>query len=257
MEIQEYFSKYTDTPKHLVYHKDTAKHLCYICELSYLTDKQNLVLDILRNYNKTDIKFFDVEGTEALMIKSSGIIIIAFRGTDETKDIFTDINLIPVGGEKQGLVHLGFKRALDKIWKSVETHLDLLYTEGDTIYITGHSLGGALATVAAARSKYVCEVYTFGQPRVGNRKYRKNVKSKIYRHVCGADIVPSVPFGLLYSHMGDTYHVDTKKEICYKVNSTFTFTLKRWKARLSSLFSRKPLSKLVIDHRLPTYRKYI
>jgi len=257
MELQEYFSKNTIVPRHEFYHKDTAKHLCNICELVYMTDNQKVVRNILQNYNKTELKFFDVDGTEAMIIKSPGSIIVAFRGTEEPKDIITDLNLIPVGGEKQGLVHMGFKLGLDKIWKSVETHIDLLHTYGDVVYLTGHSLGGALATVAAARSKYICQVYTFGQPRVGNKKYKKNVQSKIYRHVCGADIVPSVPFGFLYSHMGDLYHVDKQQEKCYKVDSIFTFIKKRWKARLGSLFSKRPLLDLIDDHKLSTYKKYI
>lgn len=257
MHIKDYFTQNTSIQNKNEYDADIAKHLCYMCELVYMTDNQGLVMGILENYKKQDLKFFDMDGTEALMVKCNGYIIIAFRGTEETKDILTDLNLIPVGGEKQGLVHMGFKHGLNKIWNSVEQTLDLWYTEGDTIYLTGHSLGGALATVAAARSKYICQVYTFGQPRVGNRKYCKTVKSKFYRHVCGADIVPSVPFGLLYSHMGELYHIDNDEKKCYKVTSRFSFFKKRWKARFRSLFSRKPLLKLVDDHRLPEYRKYI
>jgi len=257
MDVKEYFSTNIKIPISEEYSRDVSLHLCNMSELTYLSDNEILVKDILSNYDYDQIRYFNNEGTQAILIKSKGSIIISFRGTEEAKDVITDLNLIPTGGEIQGLVHKGFKTGLDRVWKDIQTHLDLLYTENDTIYITGHSLGGALATVAAARSKYICQVYTFGQPRVGNRKYRKNIKSKIYRHVNGADIVPSVPVGFLYSHMGDTYHIDKKKKICYKVSSTTDFIMKRWKSRIRSLFCRTPLLKMVTDHKLHSYKQYL
>ena len=65
------------------------------------------------------------------------------------------------------------------------------------LYITGHSLGGALALIAtklvAPDVNGAC--YTFGAPRVGNYEYFRKIKTPVYRVVNSADVVPRVPPG--------------------------------------------------------------
>lgn len=73
------------------------------------------------------------------------------------------------------------------------------------IYITGHSLGGALAQIATAvfGSDQIAACYTFGSPRVGNSYFDLWVKPPSYRVMNYADIVPTVPFPIIYRHSGD------------------------------------------------------
>lgn len=246
--------KWNSVEPHLEYNKNIAKQMALFSALAYLSDNKSVVKTHLKNYeNIKKIYFFDNNGTEAMMFKCGKSIVLSLRGTEPTelKDIISDLNIIPRNGEKQGLVHRGFAKALDNIWDDVETTLDALYRAGDVVYITGHSLGGALATVAAARSKYIAQVYTYGQPRVGDKTYSKNVKSKIYRHVHRADIVPSVPFGLLYKHIGEIYYVDMG--CCEKVESLKKYSTTRLKKQWGSVLSRKPLWSLVSDHSILDY----
>ena len=77
------------------------------------------------------------------------------------------------------------------------------------IYLTGHSLGGALAQIAAAElgDDQVAACYTFGSPRVGNMYFDLWVKPPSYRVVNYADIVPQVPLPIGYRHSGDARYL--------------------------------------------------
>ena len=104
-------------------------------------------------------------------------LVIAFRGTVKQywDNIKTDVSFAlrhcELGDGECGKVHLGFQEA----YKSVKDQLLHIIDESDAprIYLTGHSLGGALALLAAydlASQGYpVKGVVTFGAPRVGTR----------------------------------------------------------------------------------------
>jgi hypothetical protein len=103
----------------------------------------------------------------------------------------------------------------DKYQKNVceEDEQDLL----EAIYVTGHSLGGAMAFVAALALvgdplwKKVRGVYTYGQPMVidsrEEEKFHKLIGSAVYRHVYYNDIVPHLPplSTSLFDHVGEAY----------------------------------------------------
>lgn len=111
------------------------------------------------------IEFFDVLDTQAFLFANDEIIVVAFRGTESIKDWMTDgdIKLIK---SRRGRVHRGFAMALNRIWKKLETTVLDLNSEPRPLFVTGHSLGGALATIAVDRfidnKMDVCGLYTFG-----------------------------------------------------------------------------------------------
>jgi hypothetical protein len=80
------------------------------------------------------------------------------------------------------------------------------------IYIAGHSLGGALAQIAAAGmgDDQVAACYTFGSPRVGNVYFDLWVKPPSYRIINYADIVPQAPLPIGYRHSGDARYLPDK-----------------------------------------------
>jgi hypothetical protein len=116
------------------------------------------------------------------------------------------------GGVK---VHTGFFQAYlpirDALFKAVET---LLRTKPRPVYVTGHSLGGALAVMATAElanhddaqvRDSVAACYTFGCPKPGDRSFDQYVKVPLYRITNGVDLVPAVPpIFSGYKHVGDT-----------------------------------------------------
>jgi hypothetical protein len=150
----------------------------------------------------------------AFIAEGTDLIALAFRGTSSTKNWDTDFHVAlihPDNTDRQLHVHQGFYRAfvkLDEGKLGIEEKIDAIKqaTSGAVpIYITGHSLGGALAQIAAAvlGSDQVAACYTYGSPRVGNSYFDLWVKVPSYRVMNYADIVPQVPLPIVYRHSGD------------------------------------------------------
>lgn len=162
-------------------------------------------------------------GTEAYLAENEKMAVLVFRGTTDGTDWSTNFNInkknIFVGyydGEENYVkVHSGFYKAFDQRRAQIEPDIDVLKNLPEPvkkpIFITGHSLGGALAQLATAAftSDRIAACYTFGSPRAGARSLDQYVKPPHYRVTNGWDIVPFVPFYLLmYRHIGDTRHID-------------------------------------------------
>lgn len=168
--------------------------------------------------------------TQALIINFKKNVIVVFRGTDFKRiaDLITDANCLTVEltGSKDKLpgVHSGFAQALENIWNSMSLKrepnsntckfcekISELSEQNKNFWFTGHSLGGALATLALAkfpyqRIKQVTGLYTFGQPRCGTDQFVKAF-SNIFRELCMCrfafynDPITVLPPG--YSHIPD------------------------------------------------------
>ncbi len=155
--------------------------------------------------------FFDKGDTQAFLASDADKAMLAFRGTEVKRktDILADLKFRKVPGAFGKRVHRGFKDALDQVWGDVDKAVSDL---GDRrLWIAGHSLGGALAVLAAARLAEakvpIAGVYALGQPRVGggsfNRILNQELAGKVYRIVNFIDIVPRVPpliFGFRHEH---------------------------------------------------------
>lgn len=145
----------------------------------------------------------DTQGFVAAHETASGrdMVVVSFRGTQEVKDWRTNLKLDqePVHKRSQhdhrrvGLVHRGFNQAFLAVEPQIRSHLREL--AGIPLYITGHSLGGALATLATwyISADALAACYTFGSPRVGDGGLMNHFRTPIYRIVNGADPVPFVP----------------------------------------------------------------
>ncbi|MBI3885953.1 MAG: lipase family protein [Opitutae bacterium] len=177
----------------------------------------------LKLHGFTLLEFLDVQGTQGFLAKAEGVAVLAFRGTEQKlEDFVTDaeFKLIPGAAlNVPGHVHHGFARALT----SVAGRLDALVTDLKArrvlLHVTGHSLGGALATLAAlrvARLKEACPiqtVHTFGSPRVGDETFVQAFdalfKGRSYRFVNDEDLVTRVPPRVgRYEHVGEIIFID-------------------------------------------------
>ena len=162
----------------------------------------------------TDGKFFTCEGAQAYWFQNKYDSVVVCRGTEvnEWNDIQADVNALTAVAETVGKVHRGFKYEVDEIWPLIEEALE---PNRLPIYFCGHSLGGAMAKICAGRCTLSGlrsepeELFTYGSPRVGCRRYVNHVKLEHFRWVNNNDIVTRVPpawFG--YRHSGQEMYID-------------------------------------------------
>ncbi len=147
------------------------------------------------------------DSTEAYVVYGSDFVVAVFRGTqpDQWKDIVTDVQMALVPWPTGGLVHRGFRAALDSIWPALTDSLSRL-SAGRTVWFAGHSHGAALATLAADLYPGTRGVCTFGSPRVGDPTFAAALTAKfamrMLRFVNNHDIVTHVPPPLFgYTHI--------------------------------------------------------
>jgi triacylglycerol lipase len=160
--------------------------------------------------------------TQCYVVEFDTWILVAFRGTqvdrfwESVLDWSFDFRMALVQDLHGDLVHAGFKAALDEVWTDVGGHIRTLQPAGNLrpLWITGHSLGAALATVAANRCADHSDqlglraTYTFGSPRAGDDGFVARIPGDVFRWQNNSDIVTSVPLPVLYTHAGHREFID-------------------------------------------------
>ena len=139
--------------------------------------------------------------TRKVNMESGGEKVVAylvFRGTEpkDFGDIKTDVKAtlvdVKVGSETITL-HSGYHDAFELVKDKIE---DLINnTSYDQLFITGHSLGGALAMVTTRilASEITGACYTFGAPPIGTVGVQNKLKTPVYEIINEIDIVPRLP----------------------------------------------------------------
>lgn len=170
-----------------------------------LADFEKLYPGTVRTFNKN--------GTQAAAVElSREHCVIVFRGTEKNgKDILTDLKfgkevLDPVLGVQ---VHRGFHKALGHVWAEIA----IVTAHYGYITLTGHSLGGALATIGAYFLKQldarpVITLVTYGSPRAGDSDFVAalgDIESTRYVNCC--DIVTQMP-NINYDHVHGLNYID-------------------------------------------------
>ena len=184
--------------------------MAYLAQCAYLDGTQ--LKAKLKSIGYKNHRFFEVDGAQVHIIWGETDYIVAFRGTepDELSDVLADLNALPVKGVSGGWVHKGFQGELDKVWDKIVKHRE--EHKRLNLYITGHSLGGAMATLAASRFSLIDNVeclYTFGSPRVGTRAFKKSCKFDHLRYKNNNDIVTAVPLWVMgYKHHGELQYIN-------------------------------------------------
>lgn len=153
-------------------------------------------------------------GTEIVAPADFGLeqAALAARWIESARDWGSDLNAVQSawpGAPTGALVHNGFRQAYERVKDSLAAQLRALAPR--SLWLSGHSLGGALATLAAADLGATPDLgpklgglYTFGSPRVGNQAFVSALAVPHWRMVNGHDAVPEVPpeLPLEYRHHG-------------------------------------------------------
>jgi triacylglycerol lipase len=164
--------------------------------------------------------------TAGLILHNDQIAMVAFRGTrvlglqdplafqaslaPNLRDIVTDARFLQVAFGS-GRVHQGFAYAFEPLVEHLTLKLEAHAEAGRSIWFTGHSLGGALATLAAARFGLGERrgLYTFGSPRVGDAAFGSVLEGQThFRFVHHDDIIARVPPPPNYAHCGRLVYID-------------------------------------------------
>jgi triacylglycerol lipase len=193
-------------------------------------------------------QFFDHDGAQGYFFENDDDAVIVCRGTEphEWNDIKADANAATVIFENAGRVHRGFNREVDDLWPLIQAHMQSIPRQKEH-WFTGHSLGGAMATICAGRCflSDACpnpvELYTYGSPRVGNKRFVNFVKLTHYRWVHNNDIVTRVPPPWMgYRHTGIEMYLDRNGNL--RKLDHVAKRADRWRGFL------RGLRKLKIDH---------
>lgn len=157
------------------------------------------------------------QGTQAFLAGSKDVVILVFRGTESIRDWITDVKIKLVPSPTGiGRVHFGFNKALNVIWDELSSTITS-WDVSNKLWVSGHSLGGALATLTVDRltenGVSVQGMYTFGQPMAGDKDFKDNfdfkMKGRSFRFVDDEDIVPKIISSLLgYRHIEKEYFFD-------------------------------------------------
>lgn len=202
----------------------------------------------LRQMGFTASRFVSVGSTQALLATGERRAVLAFRGTQPPslrpwrrepaapgfEDITTDLRarLVP-SRHADGRVHEGFALALDQAWGEIHS----LLPPAGRLLLTGHSLGAALATLAAARcaGRAGLAVHAFGSPRVGDGRFAAAIAAvELHRYVGCCDVVCRLPPRWLgYRHAGRLHYIDRHGTV--HADSAAGWRADRWRARLQYL----------------------
>jgi hypothetical protein len=206
-----------------------ALFLARACDLAYYDEPEGPAR--FRDELGLDAHLISADNTQVYVGENDQALVVAFRGSqapttlDGLKDwLLTNANnylILPEGRSGTDFAaagvgarfHRGFLEALEMVWQPLSAKVDqALKAKDRPLWVTGHSLGGALALLSAWRFQRnflpVCQVITFGAPMIGNeaasKAFEQEFPGKIHRYVDIADVVPLLPSVSLvanaYSH---------------------------------------------------------
>lgn len=257
--------------------------------LSYDNNEEKEKLKNELKFLKLDVKkLFDKNGTQAMIVSSKDFYFLVFRGTEPTsiEDLKADLKANQIKCNTEGKIHQGFSKAFDVIKDEIQDYINE-NCQDKPLLITGHSLGGALATVATKKLLHsqIAACYTFGSPRVADEDWMLGIKTPVYRIVNSADPVTMLPPGAEvmdtltflfkfvpyigdkvseylkrhfkdYSHTGYMRYLTNIEDGDYE-KARLLYSVSFTRRIRAYLFKKAPFASIPADHTMSTYRKKI
>jgi predicted lipase len=195
-----------------------CRALAVASDLAYLSEAE--AVPQFREQLGLEARLISAGNTQVYLAQNDKNIVVAFRGTEMPNTIeglkdclLTDaMNLLMVPEGRMGTdfaaagvgarFHKGFIVALESVWDPLLAGVEAELKRAERpLWVTGHSLGGALALLAAwlfqRKMIAVHQVYTYGAPMIGNalatKAFDREFEGKIYRYVNANDPVPKLP----------------------------------------------------------------
>jgi hypothetical protein len=206
------------------YSQVNAWWLAELCRLIYRQEHDEIGHEaqppirnqILHDIGLQENAFFNRKGTQCAIVSPSNrgqgdFVLLVFRGTNHLEDWGDNLKALslsdfqPECWPRGGQVHVGFREALDRVWDKINQHLD---GRQIPLFYTGHSLGAALATLAASR-RPPSALYTFGSPRVGDQAFAATLSDlPVFRVVNNRDVVTALPPPIRgFCHVGEVHYI--------------------------------------------------
>ena len=139
------------------------------------------------------------------VVQDRGVTIISIRGTDNAKNVLTDLDARPFKDRKLGVqVHRGFRDASEKLKNDIIENVAL----EENIILTGHSLGGAIAQILGLwfeDDAYEVQIYTFGSPSIMMEQMWEDGHFRVYLENDPVPFLPPFP----YVHWGIRINAET------------------------------------------------
>jgi triacylglycerol lipase len=195
---------------------NNARAMMWFSQLAYETGKPETIEFVSSKFDFTSVfPFVKSKVDKTAIFETCGIIgerpnavVLAFAGTDPLvwENLGTDVNIQVTDRD----THRGFQEALEGVLPEVDQAIQASQQGGKPLFIAGHSLGAALAALAAQHADdqgaTPRAIYVFGMPRAGGEKFRANYNAKLgpitYRLVHGLDLVARIPRSGRFRHVG-------------------------------------------------------
>ena len=180
---------------------------------------------VLDQWKFSDYRRLQSEHIQGFIATSEHYTLLAFRGSEADVTNWQenlDTGFVPGPFNEGERLHRGFAMGLQQLLPEIQSRLSTLQYNGAPLFLTGHSLGAALATLTTAvfyeRQVPVHAVYGFGSPRVGCRHFRNSYnlrdQGRTFRVVNQHDLIARIPPRVMrYRHVGLLRYLDNQNTV--------------------------------------------
>ena len=249
-----------------------AYNCCLLSKAAYLP-VELVGHQLKEEWGMSDFKQFSNQNCKGFIASSDQVTVMSFTGSEFDLDTWQEnIDALfspgPFGSDDR--VHRGFNLGVSQIKDDLITKIETLKYNGTPLFITGHSLGGAIANIFAAHLFHKeikpYSIYTFGAPRVGCKKFKQLYnyisKERSFRVVNRHDVVPRTPPRLSrFDHVGELHYIDPSGTIQKGISAWRRLLLyldpsgKSPKTHIKEIIKRLPNA--IEDHSLDNYLEKI